>query len=74
MNSFSQLGQDLWVLNKLNHKQNGFFIEIGAHNGIDLSNTYLMETEYSWKGICVECNKNIIQELKKNRNCHVCDK
>ena len=27
-------------------KKNGFFIDIGAHDGISLSNTYLLEQEY----------------------------
>ena len=38
-NSKSQIFQDLFVLNELNFKKKGFFIEIGAANGIDLSNT-----------------------------------
>ena len=63
--SYSQLNQDLNVLNLYNNKQNGYYIEIGASDGITLSNTYLLEKEYNWKGICIEpipseCNKLII--------------
>jgi FkbM family methyltransferase len=52
--SYSQLGQDLKVLEVYKHKKDGYFIEIGANDGINLSNTYLLETQYNWKGICVE--------------------
>ena len=40
--SKSQYRQDLFVLSELNFKRNGYFVEFGATNGIDLSNTYLM--------------------------------
>ena len=43
--SHSQLGQDLEVLKVFNDKTDGFFIEIGASDGIDLSNTYLLERD-----------------------------
>ena len=45
--TFSQIGQDLEVVKVYNEKQNGFFIEVGASDGIELSNTYLLETKYN---------------------------
>ncbi len=45
--SYSQLGQDLEVLKFYNEKKDGFFIEIGASDGIELSNTYLLEKMYN---------------------------
>ncbi len=65
--SKSQLKQDLFVLSETNLKKNGFFVEIGAANGIELSNTYLLETEFNWKGILVEPAKVWQENLKKNR-------
>ena len=38
--SYSQIGQDLAVLEFYENKKNGYFVEIGASNGIELSNTY----------------------------------
>ena len=52
----SQLNQDINVINFYNKKQNGFFIEIGSDDGVQFSNTHLLEKEYSWNGICVEPN------------------
>ena len=69
--SKSQLKQDLFVLSQLHNKRNGFFVEFGATNGIDLSNTYLLEKEYEWKGILAEPAKCWHEDLKKNRNCHI---
>jgi FkbM family methyltransferase len=65
--SYSQLGQDLEVLKTLNNKRNGYFIEIGANDGIQLSNTYLLETMYDWTGICIEPIPDVYNSLVKNR-------
>jgi hypothetical protein len=64
---FSQIGQDLEVLRFYNYKKNGFFIEIGASDGILLSNTYLLERNYNWRGICVEPIPSNYELLCKNR-------
>lgn len=71
--STSQLGQDLWVLEKNDFKKNGFFVEFGATDGVLLSNTYLLEKQFSWKGICAEPNPKFFAELKTNRACMVSD-
>lgn len=65
--SYSQFSQDLKVVEFYNEKQNGFFVEIGAHNGISSSNAYLLETKYHWKGICAEPNPTLYTKLVKNR-------
>ncbi len=65
--SYSQIGQDIEVLKSLNYKKNGYFIEIGANDGIQLSNTYLLEKQYDWTGICVEPIPRTFDKLVKNR-------
>lgn len=69
--SKSQLRQDLFVLSQLRFKENGFFVEFGATNGIDLSNSHLMEKEFGWTGILAEPAKCWHNDLKKNRNCNI---
>ena len=49
-------------------KDNGYFIEIGANNGVDQSNTYLLELKKNWKGILVEPSPNKFFECIKNRS------
>jgi FkbM family methyltransferase len=69
--SVSQLGQDLWVLQRSKYKKDGFFVEFGATDGVLLSNTYLLEKEFGWKGICADPNPKFFEQLKVNRNCIV---
>ena len=49
--SYGQLKQDLLCLEYFDKKRDGYFVDIGAGNGRDLSNTYLLEKEYAWKGM-----------------------
>ena len=68
--SRSQLRQDLFVISETEHKiknRGGYFIEFGATNGIDLSNTYLLETEFSWTGILAEPARLWEKQLRANR-------
>ena len=67
--STSQLGQDLWVLRNSNYKKHGFFVEFGATDGLMLSNTWLLEKDYEWQGICAEPNPHFYKQLAHNRQC-----
>lgn len=70
-NSKSQLGQDLFALSRLGFKRNGFFVEFGATNGINLSNSYLLETKFNRNGILAEPAKLWHSSLKKNRSASI---
>lgn len=67
--SCSQIGQDLWVLEKTGLKRGGFFVEFGATDGVRLSNTFLLESEFEWQGICAEPNPVLFEKLQQNRKC-----
>ena len=69
--SKSQLRQDLLVVYLENFKKGGYFVEFGATNGIDLSNTYLLETEFEWKGILAEPALCWHSQLQTNRKVHI---
>jgi FkbM family methyltransferase len=67
MNSNAQLFQDLLVIFLLKGKRNGSFVEFGATNGRDLSNTFALEEHFGWKGILAEPAKCWHSALKANR-------
>jgi FkbM family methyltransferase len=69
--SRSQLLQDLFVLYQLREKPNGFFVEFGATNGVDLSNTFLLEKRFQWQGILAEPARCWHDTLRQNRGCIV---
>lgn len=47
-------GQDLWLLYDVYPGvENGYFVDLGSADGIDSSNTKLLE-EHGWKGICID--------------------
>lgn len=65
----SQAGQDYWVYGEsFNEKKCGYFLDIGSHDGLYISNTYILESKYNWSGICIEANPITFEKLKKNRN------
>lgn len=68
MNYISQLGQDRFVDEYFNKKECGFFVDIGASDGVEISNTFFLEKKRNWSGICVEPIKEKFDLLQKNRN------
>ena len=67
----SQIGQDLFLLSELKFKRNGYFVEFGATNGVDLSNSYILEKEFGWNGIAAEPARVWHEALRQNRTCHI---
>lgn len=65
---YSQANQDRWVVDMLNHKKNGFFLDVGAFDGVDISNTYVLEKKFNWDGICIDADPVNFKKLTKERN------
>ncbi len=65
--SRSQIRQDLFVLAESGFKNNGYFVEFGAADGINLSNSYLLEKDYSWTGILAEPARIWQEMIRSNR-------
>ena len=49
----------------------GFFVDIGANNPKELSNTYFLEKCMGWKGICIEADPGLAAVLRAERACTV---
>lgn len=65
--SRSQIFQDAFVLHVLGSDRPGFFVDFGATDGISLSNSWLLETGYGWRGILAEPARNWHAALQANR-------
>ncbi len=63
---YSQNNEETFILNHFKDSK-GTFLDLGAYDGIDLSNTRAL-VELGWKGICVEPNPDIFQRLCDNLN------
>ena len=66
----SQWGQDRFLNVKFfNNKRNGVFVDVGAHDGVKISNSHFFEKALNWTGLCIEPIPEVFKELVKNRNC-----
>jgi FkbM family methyltransferase len=66
-----QVYQDLVVQMYLGWKHDGYFVEFGATDGYDISNTYLLEKEFGWSGILAEPARHWHDKLPNNRSCNI---
>tara|TARA_X000000950_G_scaffold65785_1_gene80934 strand:+ start:2384 stop:3244 length:861 start_codon:yes stop_codon:yes gene_type:complete len=66
----SQAGQDKIIYDVFFRKcdPNGFFVDIGAYDGIEGSNTYFFEKKLNWNGILIEPSRTQFSKLKNNRS------
>jgi FkbM family methyltransferase len=70
MKYYSQFKQDQFIYeNFFQGKSNGYFVDIGAHDGITFSNSKFFE-ELGWGGICIEPNPKVFELLLNNRKCN----
>jgi len=65
----SQLGQDKFIDEFFEKKENLTFLDVGAHDGATISNTFFLEKTRNWNGICIEAQPTIFEKLRVNRNC-----
>jgi hypothetical protein len=71
----AQYGQDKVILDlcypKGTEMHKGIFIEVGAWDGYDISNTYALEKTRDWKGLLVEPIEEKAAQARHNRWCGV---
>ena len=54
------------------NKRSGFYLEVGAYNGISESVSLRFEKELKWSGLLIEPNPLHFKYLKKNRSNNIC--
>jgi FkbM family methyltransferase len=65
--SRSQQLQDLFVLSEIGERRQGFFVEFGAADGREISNTWMLEQDLGWRGILAEPARGWHDKLRANR-------
>jgi len=72
MTFYSQYKQDEFIYNKFfkDKKEPGFFLEIGADDGVRFSNCKFFEETLNWNGIAIEARKEAYEKLITNRKCN----
>jgi len=50
--------QDWWVVTLLDGMTAGFFVDLAAYDAVAYSNSYVLERDYGWGGICIEPQAN----------------
>lgn len=63
----SQLKQDVFALVTSGFKRGGYFVEFGATDGVEFSNTLMLERDYGWTGILAEPSRSWQPKLRRNR-------
>jgi FkbM family methyltransferase len=67
---FSQHLEDIFALKVFFPKRlHGFFLEMGALDGVSLSTTHFFEKYRGWKGLLIEANPRLFHTLCSNRRC-----
>jgi FkbM family methyltransferase len=65
---YSQLGQDVLLDRCLfDRREHGVFVDVGAHDGLSLSNSAALERERAWSGLLIEPNPDVFAVLKSQR-------
>lgn len=62
----SQHGEDHLLLAAFEGEPPGFYIDVGAFDGVHLSNTWVFE-QLGWQGYCIEPSPRIFRLLAENR-------
>lgn len=69
--SKGEIFQDIFVALCLPSMEKGFFVEFGATDGVQGSNTWMLEKELGWNGIVSEPGRCWHLSLAQNRNCKI---
>jgi FkbM family methyltransferase len=65
----SQFGQDALVGDILFKGKSGIFVDVGARDGITISNSVYLERKFGWTGIAIEPHPDLFAKLVRRRKC-----
>jgi FkbM family methyltransferase len=62
----SEDGEELLLFNFFGRKRSGFYVDVGAYNGVDLSNSYFFEA-IGWTGVLIEPDPFLFEQCLNAR-------
>lgn len=60
-------GLDRRLVAAIQPRRNGYFVELGAYDGVEQSNTYVLQCRFGWTGLLVEPSPVRFEECVRNR-------
>ena len=65
----AQMGEDRWALSTFfRNFRNGFYVELGAIDGLKYSNSHVFQEQFGWRGVLIEPSEHF-QKLRVNPRC-----
>jgi len=71
-NSKSSTFQESFVISMTQEKKNGFYVELGSADPYIDSNTFLLESEFGWKGLALEIDKEVSEKYNLSDRTNKC--
>ena len=68
---YGQMGEDFLLAKYFEFRRDGFFLDVGAFDGVHLSNSYMFE-KLGWQGICVEPSEVNFSRCRSARPNSIC--
>jgi FkbM family methyltransferase len=64
---YSEGNEEVIIRHFFADRRNGFFLDVGAYDYKDKSNTYYLEKNLGWRGIAIDANAEFAQGYLENR-------
>lgn len=64
---YAQYGEDYALLRFFEEMHGGYYVDVGAYDGLLQSNTATLALHYGWQGVCIEPNPTTFAQLVANR-------
>lgn len=64
---FGQSAEDAILSRIFNGKKKGFYVDVGAYNPTEFSNTYIFNRFHGWTGINIDASSDAIEKFNKTR-------
>lgn len=61
-------GLDRKLIDTIKPQRNGYYVELGANDGVRQSNTYKLHRSFAWSGLLIDPSPFLLRECQMNRN------